>query len=111
MAKGIHCVTTGIDDAEIIPSTFTLAQNYPNPFNPRTTIQFSLESREQVTIEIFNSLGQKVRTLLNESRGAGAHTVEWNGMDDGGNEVSTGVYLYRLVAGEMAQTKKMVLVK
>jgi hypothetical protein len=111
IAKGLPGVTTDVDDATVVPSTFALAQNYPNPFNPTTTIEFSLAKREMVMIEIFNTLGQKVRTLLNESKGAGSHSIEWTGTDDAGDPVSTGVYLYRLTAGDVAQTKKMLLVK
>lgn len=111
IAKGLPGVTTDVDDATVVPSTFALAQNYPNPFNPTTTIEFSLAKREMVMIEIFNTLGQKVRTLLNESKGAGSHSIEWTGTDDAGDPVSTGVYLYRVTAGDMAQTKKMLLVK
>ena len=80
-------------------------------FNPVTTIEFSVPSRTDVTIEVFNVLGQKVRTLVNETRAAGSYRIEWNGNDDAGNSVSTGVYLYRFQAGDVMQTKKMLLIK
>jgi len=96
---------------ENLPYRFELSQNYPNPFNPTTTIEYSVPSRTDVRIEIFNVLGQKVRTLVNESKAAGSYRVEWNGFDHSGNPVSTGVYLYRFQAGDVVQTKKMLLIK
>jgi hypothetical protein len=111
VAKGITAVATDVDDDTSIPSSFTLAQNYPNPFNPTTTIEFSLAKREMVTIEIFNVLGQKVRTLMNESKSAGAYVIQWTSSDDSGQPVSTGIYLYRFQAGDVVQTMKMLLLK
>ncbi|HPM36567.1 MAG TPA: T9SS type A sorting domain-containing protein [candidate division Zixibacteria bacterium] len=94
-----------------LPYRFEVSQNYPNPFNPTTTIEYSVPVRSQVTIEIFNVLGQQVRTLVNEPQSAGSYRVEWNGSDKAGNSVSTGVYLYRFQAGDVVQTKKMLLIK
>ena len=113
VAKGIPGVTTDVDndDYTSIPSSFALRQNYPNPFNPTTTIEFSLAERAMVTIEIYNVLGQRVRTLVNETKSAGSYRIEWMGTDESGNPVSTGVYLYRFQAGEIVQTKKMLLTK
>ena len=96
---------------DILPYQFELSQNYPNPFNPVTTIEYSLPSRTDVTIEVFNVLGQKVRTLVNETKSAGSYRTEWNGIDDAGRPISTGVYLYRFSAGDLVQTKKMLLIK
>jgi len=93
------------------PYRFELSQNYPNPFNPVTTIEYGTPIRSQVTIEIFNVLGQKVRTLVNATQSAGSYRVEWAGTDDAGQSVPTGVYLYRFQAGEVVQTKKMLLLK
>ncbi len=95
----------------IIPSEFALGQNYPNPFNPTTRIDFSLPSSGQVTIEIFNILGEKVKTIVNSQMGAGNHTVEWNSTGGDGNHVSSGIYFYRLTTGDFIQTKKMILLK
>jgi hypothetical protein len=105
--------TTDVEehDGTNLPDAFSLVQNYPNPFNPATTIEYKLPSRTQVTIEIFNVLGQKVRTLVNETKAAGSYSTEWDGIDDAGKAVSTGVYLYRYSAGEVVQTKKMMLLK
>jgi FlgD Ig-like domain len=89
----------------------SLSQNYPNPFNPQTTIAFSLKERRAVTLTIYNVAGQRVRTLASESFAAGAHTRVWDGRNDAGQPVSSGVYFYKLVAKDFVQTRKMVLLK
>jgi hypothetical protein len=95
-----------------IPSVFSLSQNYPNPFNPSTSIQFGLPVQAPVTMEIYNILGVKVRTLLQgEVMSAGIHQMEWNGKDDAGASVTSGVYLYRINAGTFQVTKKMMMLK
>ncbi len=107
-------VITDVDDeghGEVLPYRFELSQNYPNPFNPVTSIAYSLPARSHVTIEVYNVLGQKVRTLVEETKSAGSYRIEWNGNDDVGRPVSTGVYLYRFQAGNVVQTKKMLLLK
>jgi uncharacterized membrane protein len=96
---------------DILPFNFELSQNYPNPFNPVTTIEFSIPTQSQVKIEVFNVQGQKVRTLVNEAKSAGSYRIEWNGVDDAGRPVSTGIYLYRFQSGDVVQTKKMLLLK
>jgi len=103
----------GVEDEpdDNLPYRFELSQNYPNPFNPVTTIEYSVPSRTDVTIEIFNMLGQKVRTLVNEAKSTGSYRIDWIGTDDAGRLVSTGVYLYRFQAGDVVQTKKMLLLK
>jgi hypothetical protein len=88
-----------------------LSQNYPNPFNPQTTIAFSLKDRGQVSLKVYNVNGELVRTLANENRAAGPHQLTWDGRNDSGQPVSSGVYFYKLVANNFAQTKKMVLLK
>ena len=88
-----------------------LAGNYPNPFNPETTISFSIKSPAQVNLDIYNLKGQKVRTLVSEKKTAGTHTTVWNGTDDNDKPVSSGVYLYRMQAGEYRSTRKMMLMK
>lgn len=95
----------------IVPGRFVLHQNTPNPFNPETTIQFELAATAQVTLEIYNLLGQKVATLLNERRNAGFHKIIWAGVDDWGRPLNSGVYFYRLKAGNFEATKKLVLIK
>jgi hypothetical protein len=89
-----------------LPGTFELYQNYPNPFNPGTIIQYNLPHSSQVSLKVYNLLGQEVRTLVNESKPAGAYTVHFNG--DG---IASGVYFYRLRAGSYVQTKKFLLLR
>jgi hypothetical protein len=98
------------DDSEEVYIT-TLNSNYPNPFNPETTISYSLAKQSKVSLQVFNILGQKVKTLVNETNNAGSHTVVWNGKDESGNAVASGVYFYRLKSGTMSQTNKMILMK
>ena len=98
-------------DEGAVPDDFVLHQNYPNPFNPVTTIEYGIPSRSHVTIEIFNVLGQKVRTLVDEIKSVGLYRIDWLGDDEEGRPVSTGVYLYRLGAGNSVQMKKMLLLK
>jgi hypothetical protein len=96
------------------PTTYrtALAQNYPNPFNPSTTIQFTVRERSLVSLRVYNVTGQLVRTLVNEERAPGTvHQVAWDGRNDAGQSVSSGVYFYKLVTSDATQTKKMVLLK
>jgi hypothetical protein len=95
----------------LLPTTVSISDNYPNPFNPSTTIDYNIPKRSHVTIEIFNILGRKVKTIVNEAKSAGSHTIRWDGTDAHGSSVSTGIYLYRFQAGEFVQTKKMLLLK
>jgi len=89
----------------------TLSQNYPNPFNPQTTIAFSVKDRGLVSLKVYNVAGQLVRTLANEDVAAGSYTKVWDGRNDAGQTVSSGVYFYKLVTNSFSQTKKMVLLK
>ena len=86
--------------------SFKLFRNYPNPFNPTTTIKFQLPQTSQVTLEIYNLIGEKVATLLSAIQPPGSHSVEWDA-----SNLTSGVYLYRLNAGNHVETKKMVLLK
>jgi hypothetical protein len=103
--------TIGISRENALPEGFSLMQNKPNPFNPSTDIGYSIPQSARVSLEIFNINGQKVRTLVNEVQGAGEHTVIWDGKSDYGDHVASGVYLYRLTAGETTTTRKMTLLK
>ena len=91
--------------------SFSLSQNYPNPFNPVTTIQFELSKPGNVTLRIFNSLGQQVKTLIDQDMKIGEHQVQWDGKDSSGNKVSTGVYYYRIKTDTHEMAKKMMLLK
>ncbi len=93
------------------PSEFTLSQNYPNPFNPVTNIEFSLPRAAKVRLDIYNIVGQKVRTLVDEEMEPGRYVADWDGKDEKGNSVSSGVYFYRMDAGDFSDIKKMLLVK
>jgi hypothetical protein len=106
-------VITAITDApaNTRPRTFALAQNQPNPFNPHTVIKFDLPRDEHVNISIFDVKGRLVKTLVSEPMTYGTHEAIWKGQDNRGNQVATGVYYYRIVAGTFTATKSMVLVK
>jgi lysophospholipase L1-like esterase len=94
-----------------IPKTFQVYQNFPNPFNPTTTIRFELPKAERVRVEVFNVLGQRVRILLDDNVEPGFHELRWDGKDELGRDVPSGVYYLRVHAGDMAQVKKMLLLK
>lgn len=94
-----------------IPRTYQLFQNYPNPFNPQTMIKYDLPNPGHVNVTIYNILGQKVKTLVNEHQEAGHKWVNWDGKDDGGKEVASGIYFYKIKTAEFEKTKKMVLLK
>jgi hypothetical protein len=102
----------GIDDNGLtMPEEFALMQNYPNPFNPETNIDFSLPKEQEVSLVVFNLLGQQIRTLVSGALGPGQHTAHWDGHNDKGAQVPSGVYFYRLYTSEFSQTNKMVLVR
>jgi hypothetical protein len=89
-----------------IPLTYTISQNYPNPFNPTTTINYSIPVPDKVTIKVYNILGDEVTTLVNEQKDAGRYQVTFNA-----SQYASGVYFYRVQAGNFVQTKKMILLK
>ncbi len=101
---------TGIETPELSRGGH-LGQNYPNPFNPSTTMRFNLPQAQFVNLSVYSVDGRLVATLINESRPAGPQNVEWDGHDELGHEVSSGVYFYRLESGSISETKRMVLVK
>ena len=105
-------ITSVRELADNIPDKFNLEQNYPNPFNPATTIRFALPKAATVQLEIYNMLGQRVATLINgEHYTAGTYEAIWDARDDTGNEVSSGLYIYRISAGEYMNVKRMVFMK
>ncbi len=85
--------------------------NYPNPFNPQTTISFTIQKTEKINLTIYNIKGQKVKTLVNEEKEAGNHSIIWNGKDEAGKTVSSGVYLSRIQVGNFSKTNKMMMMK
>lgn len=94
-----------------VPNKTELMQNSPNPFNPTTSIKFYIPNASKVEIQIYDLLGRKIKTLLNGQTAAGYHIIYWNGEDEFGGNVASGIYLYRLTARSFMQTKKMVLLK
>jgi len=93
------------------PKPLTLYQNYPNPFNPSTVIRFFLPKEAPVTLKIYDARGARVRTLCDGPQPVGYHSISWDGLNESGNNVSTGVYFYRLLAGKKVLTRKMVLLR
>ena len=100
-----------VDQTNFRPTEFELSQNYPNPFNPGTEIKYTLQKPAQVNLQIYNLLGQKVKTLVNEYQPFGSHHIVWDGKNEQGKKVSSGVYFYRLEVNEISETKRMVLLK
>ncbi|GAB4319606.1 MAG: hypothetical protein Kow0074_09310 [Candidatus Zixiibacteriota bacterium] len=94
-----------------VPTDYALLQNYPNPFNPSTTIQFRLPEASEVNLTIYNVLGQQVRSLVAGVKEAGTHTVEWDGRDDNGSTVQSGMYFYRIQTPSFTEARKMTLLK
>jgi flagellar hook assembly protein FlgD len=102
---------TGLDRARLFPVSYALSQNYPNPFNPVTQIAYQAPETGRVRLVVYNVLGQQVRTLVDGQMVAGFYRVSWDGRDDQGRQVSSGIYLYRMEAGKFSQVHKMVLLK
>jgi hypothetical protein len=104
-------ITTAVDDEPGIPDQFELHQNYPNPFNPETSISYTLANAGVVRIAIYNLLGQKIRTLVDAAQQAGTHRLVWDGRNDLGQDVTTGVYIYRMETTDFSAVKKMTLLR
>ncbi len=94
-----------------LPRNFTLKQNYPNPFNPETMIEYEIPRAGNVNLSVYNVLGEKIATLVDEYKGLGSHSVVWNGKDKSGNQVPSGVYIYTLVSGDVKIAKQLTIVK
>ena len=95
----------------LLPDAFSLSQNYPNPVNLETVIKYALPEDCHVELTIYNMLGQKVKTLVNQYQDAGYKMVHWNGRDDKGYEIASGLYFYKLQTPKYSETKKMIFVK
>ena len=106
-------VPESVTDVEIPdgPKVCTLYQNVPNPFNPLTTIKYYLPEESRVILEIYDVTGRRISRLVNERQNRGYYTKEWNGLDDKGNAVVSGLYFYRLIAGKETISRKMVLIR
>jgi hypothetical protein len=107
--------TTGYVDVhesnEQLPFDYRLYENYPNPFNSSTEIRYSIRSRSHVMVSIYNLLGQKIRTLVDEEKPAGNYIITWNGTANNGDEVATGIYFYQIRTRDYVETRKMMLLK
>ena len=99
------------DDDPLVPITIELSQNYPNPFNPATTISFTTSEQARATLEVYNLIGQNVKTLLDRDVDPGTTSVTWDGNDEYGHQAASGVYFYKLTAGSAEQVKKMILLR
>ncbi|MCK5086317.1 MAG: T9SS type A sorting domain-containing protein [Melioribacteraceae bacterium] len=99
-------VVIGVDDKTTLPESYSLAQNYPNPFNPTTMITYAIPEKANVTLTVYNLLGQEVATLVNEVKNVGTYEVNFKA-----NQLTTGVYFYTIQAGQFTSTKKMMLIK
>ncbi len=104
-------IVADIQEVVAVPEREQLGQNYPNPFNPSTTVSFSLASPERVTLIIYNTLGQQIKVLADAQYEPGSHQLTWDGRTEDGRAAASGVYFYRLVAGEYIESRKMVLLK
>lgn len=102
---------SALDSGDLLPTEFGLSQNYPNPFNPSTTFDFALPTKADVQINVFNVLGQKVATLADKEYAAGTYQVTWDGTNDRGEHIASGVYFYTMKAGDYTQTRKLMMVK
>jgi len=104
---GNHTFTTDVEPvAGNTPSEYALNQNYPNPFNPSTKINFSIPSEGFVTLDVYNAIGQKVASLVNETKADGNYSVDFNA-----STLTSGIYFYKISAGNFTETKKMILMK
>jgi len=106
----ITAVLESRDEAQI-PSSFTLSQNYPNPFNPETTIRFDLPTSGDAELSLFNLSGQRVATLINGFRAAGRYDLRWDGRDDAGSDLASGMYFYRLTSEDQVESRKLMLLR
>jgi len=109
--EGDNVVRVEIPDIASLPDGFELHQNYPNPFNPETVIRYDIPRAGQVRLTIYNMLGEEIATLVDVYQGIGSHHVTWNGKDNLGNPVPSGVYVYAIVSGGFKKSRQMTLLK
>jgi hypothetical protein len=104
--------TAGCEESmNLLPNAYCLYQNFPNPFNPTTVIRYELPKTERLKISIYNPLGQRIRTLINAWKNAGKYEIDWDGSNDKGEPVQSGIYFYRLEVGPFSKTRKMILIR
>jgi len=115
LTEGCSLAKSGVTEnnktTQVLPDDYVLDQNYPNPFNPTTQIRFGIPQAGNVTLKIYNSVGQLVKTLVDGNMSEGYHQVTWDATDNSGNKLSSGVYFYRITAGTFTQVNKMMLLK
>jgi hypothetical protein len=105
-------IITAVDESNnSLPKQFSLSQNYPNPFNPSTIINYQIPKTSLVSLKIYNMLGQEVKTLVSEAKEPGVYNIQWNGDNNAGQRVSSGAYIYRMIAGSFIKAGKMILLK
>jgi len=109
----VNSLVSSVEDntSGTIPTTMMLEQNYPNPFNPETQISYQLPTDGYISLTIHDLLGREIKTLVSEDQPSGNYTVSWNGRDESGNILPSGIYLYSLKAGSFTESKKMILMK
>lgn len=103
--------TVSVKDESKLPSKFKLEQNYPNPFNPETKIEYVVSRKQNVELMIYDVLGKEITTLINEVKESGRHSVVWDGKNEFGNTLPSGVFIYKIKAGEFTQVKKIILLR
>jgi hypothetical protein len=109
----VNSLVSSVEDnsSGTIPTIMILEQNYPNPFNPETQISYQLATSGYISLNIYDLLGREIKTLVSEDQASGNYSVSWNGRDESGNIVPSGIYLYSLKAGNFIQSKKMIMMK
>ena len=104
-------ITSSSENLKVLPNIYKLCQNFPNPFNPVTTINYQIPEASNIELKIYNARGQEIKTLVSKYQQAGYYQVRWYGADSKGSQVSTGVYIYKIMAGNFSKTMKMLMIK
>ena len=107
----LQTITSVEEITSTIPISFALEQNYPNPFNPETTIRYVLPEASRVKLAIYNLLGQRIVTLVDQEQQSGIYSVQWDGKNEAGRDVASGLYLYLLKAQEFTSVQKLALIR
>ena len=107
----IDATGLSVENGDFLPDQFQLHSNFPNPFNPTTSIKYDLPKDATVSLMIYDITGREIRHLVNETQNAGFKAIMWDGTNNYGHQVGTGMYLYQIKAGSFVQTRKMLLMK